>query len=184
MIVYTPTVKSALAEWVQREEIKWVVLNSLSKLRSWAHNISKKRDKINLICQITPYLSFPWVFFSPDPFLSMCIHLVCQPAPELGSLYLQDTRASLPRPSPAINQQQGWRGQTEEPTQPAQWLPQSIISQKISIIADGWLVWLAAGLAKQAHFRAVWSASPTVLRQKEGVERIEKGGGFGDLVLK
>ncbi|KAI9526107.1 hypothetical protein NQZ68_002655 [Dissostichus eleginoides] len=25
-----------------------------------------------------------------------------------------------PQPPPAINQQQGWRGQTEEPTQPAQ----------------------------------------------------------------
>lgn len=90
--------------------------------------------------------------------------------------YLPNTHASLSQPFPAINQQQGWRGQTEEPTQPAQWLPQSIITQKISIIADGWLVWLAAGLAKQAHFGAVWSASPTILKLTGGGQQIWKGG--------
>lgn len=136
-------------------------------------------DKHIVLHPPSPEYFFQFLLYSFLP----CVFIPSANQPGHSEAYLPNTRASLPRLSPAINQQQGWRGQTEEPTQPAQWLPQSIIIQKISIIADGWLVWLAAGLAKQAHFRAVWSASPTALKQTGGGWRIWKEG-FGDLVLK
>lgn len=106
-------------------------------------------------------------------FVSICIHTDSKPARALAGPPIRHQCQPVLGPPRDINQQQGWRGQTGEPTQPAQWLPQSIIGSKISIIADGWLVWLTAGLAKLAHFRAVWSASPT---GEERGRRISKRG--------
>lgn len=65
---------------------------------------------------------FPFLimfFFSLRTLYPPCVSIQSARQPGRSEAYLPDACASLPRPSPAINQQQGWRGQTEEPTQPA-----------------------------------------------------------------
>lgn len=107
-------------------------------------------------------------FVFSQPF-GLCVYPSSLPGPFKAYL-------PMPPPPPDLRCYQPAAG-LERPdrraTQAARWLLQSIMSQKTSIIADGWWVWLAAGLAEQAHFRAVWSAGPTVLRRAGGGQQIE-----------
>lgn len=72
-------------------------------------------DKHMLLHPRSPFLFFNHCFLLLP---SVSIHPASQAAQR--PTYQIPVPAFPPEPSPAINQQQGWRGQTEEPTQPAQ----------------------------------------------------------------
>lgn len=77
---------------------------------------------------------------------------------------------------PAINQQQGWRGQTEEPTQLCPVIA-SVYHQPEDFYYCGGDDWSGElpGLAKQAHLRAVLKCEPhCTVKQTGGERRIEE----------
>lgn len=98
---------------------------------------------------------------------------VCLPIQPARALQGLPANAAAPPDLRCYQPAAGLERPDRRATQAARWLLQSIMSQKTSIIADGWWVWLAAGLAEQAHFRAVWSAGPTVQRRAGGGQQIE-----------